>query len=366
MAHNINTYIGRQSAWHKLGTVTGVFMTWADILAHGGLDFDVFKSQLHDGRGKPVNAWGTFRWNKADKAMRDASKAEFLGTVGEDYKVINHASGFELIDALMQTADGAHYETAGVLGAGETVWGLADLNLSYQIGDDKHKAYILFCTSHDGSYSYQLRAVDERVVCNNTLDIALAEKTKSAFKIRHTKNALVKVDDAHKALANLTADVRTVEQKLQFLAGRKITRESLETIMARLYPVKVDDDGQKVDSTRRNNMLAEIMANYERNDQNAFPEQRGSAYNLLNAITEHTDHQRSSRGDQRAQSAMFGSGNQKKNQAMQVIMEGANGMPELRTQTIITTSTVKQPVSVARKPVVGTGSVLDAILADAS
>ena len=91
MAHNINTYIGRQAAWHALGTVTGHYMTWKDILEHGGLDFDVFKSQLHDGRGLPVAAWGTFRWNQTDKLARDASKAQFLGVVGEDYKVINHA-----------------------------------------------------------------------------------------------------------------------------------------------------------------------------------------------------------------------------------------------------------------------------------
>ena len=66
MPANVHTYIGRQAAWHALGTVTGSYQTWADILAHGGLDFQVFKSQLHDGRGQLVRAWGTFRWNTAD------------------------------------------------------------------------------------------------------------------------------------------------------------------------------------------------------------------------------------------------------------------------------------------------------------
>src|SRR5580692_7675953 len=123
MSHNINTYIGRTSAWHQLGTVTGHYMTWQEILQHGGLDFDVFKSQLHDGLGRKVPAWGTFRWNQSDKLAGIKDAATFLGVVGEDYKVINHASGFELVDALMATNDGAHYETAGVLGNGEVVWG---------------------------------------------------------------------------------------------------------------------------------------------------------------------------------------------------------------------------------------------------
>jgi len=332
MAHNINTYIGRQAAWHALGTVTGKYMTWSEILAHGGLDFDVFKSQLHDGRGKPVNAWGTFRWNQSDKAVRDASKAVFLGVVGQDYKVLNHASGFELIDAMMadNAPNGAHYETAGVLGEGEVVWGLADLGLSVRVGDDKSSAYLLFCTSHDGSYSYQLRGCMERVVCNNTLDIALSEKTKNVFRIRHTKNAATKVADAHRALESVAGDVKTVEQKLQFLAGRKVTRESFSKLMDKLFPLKAKDDGAPAESsTRRDNVLAEILSLYEANDGNAFPEQRGTAYNLLNSVTAYTDHCRTSKGDMRAQSALFGSGKQLKDSALNLILAEAEDMPPM-------------------------------------
>jgi hypothetical protein len=65
--HNINTYIGRQAAWHKLGTVTERYMTTDELLANKGFQYMVFKSQLHDGLGRPVDAWGTFRWNIADK-----------------------------------------------------------------------------------------------------------------------------------------------------------------------------------------------------------------------------------------------------------------------------------------------------------
>lgn len=82
MAHNINTYIGRQSAWHTLGTVTGKYMTWREILAHGGLDFEVIKNQLEFG-GIQIDAWGTFR----------SDNGVFLGTVGKDYTPINHATG---------------------------------------------------------------------------------------------------------------------------------------------------------------------------------------------------------------------------------------------------------------------------------
>src|SRR5580698_43713 len=111
MAHNINTYIGRQAAWHELGTVTGHYMTWQEIQNHGGLNFLPIKEQL-ELRGKLIEAWGITR----------PDTGAFLGPVGKDYTVIDHAQGFIMIDALLAAQNGAHYETAGCLGLGETVW----------------------------------------------------------------------------------------------------------------------------------------------------------------------------------------------------------------------------------------------------
>src|ERR1043165_9155192 len=236
MSHNINTYIGRQSAWHQLGTVTGKYLTWGEILAHGGLDFQVFKSQLQDGLGRKVPAYGTFRWNNADRAVGNKDAATFLGVVGEDYKVIPHSTGFELMDAIMRTSDGAHYETAGVLGTGSVVWGLADVGLTIKVGDDKQIPYLFFGTSHDGSYSWFVKMCNTRVVCNNTFDIAIGERVSSMFRVRHTKNANSKIQDAHKALSAFSDEVKTVEQKLQFLATRRMTRESMQSIFNRLFP----------------------------------------------------------------------------------------------------------------------------------
>jgi hypothetical protein len=82
---------------------------------------------------------------------------------------------------------GAHYETAGALGNGQQVWGLADLGLTVSVGDDKQSSYLMFATGHDGSMSHQYRIVNTRVVCANTLAMALGEKTRSKLLVRHTK-----------------------------------------------------------------------------------------------------------------------------------------------------------------------------------
>jgi len=299
------------------------------LLKHGGLDFDVTKAQLYDGLGRTVDAWGVFRIDRANAA--DESKSIFLGTVGRDYTPINHAVGFETIDALMGAKDGAHYETAGVLGKGEKVWGLADLNLSISVGDDKSDAYLLFATGHDGSMSHTYKTCMTRVVCQNTLSVAISEKSRASFVIRHTKNAGQRIIDVHQALAAMGDDVKRIEDRMNFLAGRKMTRESMDTLFDRLFPKteKENDAGEKVleSSGRRDNILADVLKIYELNDGNAFPEQRGTALNALNAITNYVDHERG-KGDTRAEAAMFGSGDVIKTRAYDYVLAMAPQMPQ--------------------------------------
>ena len=336
MSHEINTYIGRQAAWHALGTVTAKYMSTDELLRDTGFQYVVFKSQLRDGLGRPVDAWGTFRWNMADKLEGRKDAAQFLGAVGKDYAVIQHDEGFKSIDAVMRTADGAHYETAGVLGNGERVWALADLGFAAKIGDDVQKGYVLFSTGHDGTMAHSYRLCFTRVVCANTLGAALSERTKAALTIRHTQNAVSRVTDARAALDALGDDVKRVEDRLNFLAARKMNREALGDILDRLFPkMRAADDGAR-DTTRRTNILADVMKLYELNDGNAFPEQRGTAYNLLNAITNYTDHERSSKGDMRAESAMFGSGDSLKTKAMDVIYDAARTLDPMRQMEPLT------------------------------
>lgn len=325
MAHNINTYIGRNAAWHNLGTVTNKYQTTDELLADPGFQYVVFKSQLHDGLGRLVNAWGTFRWDFKDKLAGNKDAAQFLGTVGEDYAVMQHEEGFKTIDALMKTADGAHYETAGVLGAGEKVWALADLGLTAKVGDDVQQGYLLFSTGHDGSMSHSYRLCMTRVVCQNTLNAAISEKTRAKLSIRHTKNALSRLGDTREALTAMSDDVVRIEDKLNFLAARKMTRESVTSIMDRLFPKTRNDDGVAKETTRRTNIIADVLKLYELNDGNAFPDQRGTSYNLLNAITNYTDHERG-QNDSRAEVAMFGSGDALKSKAFDIIMESSKGL----------------------------------------
>jgi phage/plasmid-like protein (TIGR03299 family) len=313
MSANIDTYMGRQSAWHKAGLVTGQFMTADEILANPGFQYDVTKERLCDPWGEPIDSFGTFRWNRTN-----GSTPTFLANVGEDYSVIHHSVGFQMSDALVGSINGAHYETAGVLGKGEKVWGLINLAQTLHVGDDQIKTYLAFLTGYDGSVSHQYRQTNVRIVCQNTWNQALAAGAKGVLTLRHTKNAQKRLADMEKALSAIQGQNLSLQDKLNFLATRMVKREALDAIMERLFPKqKAKDNPEETrDTTRRDNIIGAILDRYEYNDGNVFPEQRGTFYNLFNAVTEYTDHVSGAKPD----SVLFGSADKRKSEAFDAMV----------------------------------------------
>ena len=92
--------------------------------------------------------------------------------------------------------------------------------------------------------------------------------------------------------------------------------EHVEKLFDRLFPKK-EKDGERVDTTRRINIISDILRQYELNDNNAFSEQRGTFYNLLNAVTEYTDH---ISAENKPERAVLGSGDTKKSEAFDALM----------------------------------------------
>lgn len=320
MRRGQDSYAGRLDAWHALGDVSGEFQTWKEMLAKAKADFQVVKNQL-DFAGKLVDAWGTFRVNP-DGSQR------FLGTVGEDYAVIQHTEGFDLMDALVGSIDGAHYETMGTLDYGRIVWGQVDPNIQIRVGDDVSDVLLSFHTSHDGSKAFDIYESLMRHVCRNTLRAGSLKRLAATLRVKHTKNSAKRIDNLKMEIEEIRDTAMSMQERLKFLAGRKVDKVSLESIMTKLFPKKQTEDGEE-SSTRRDNILAEILTLYDANDGNAFPEQRGTAYNLLNAVTNYTDHQRSSKNGMRAESALFGSGDKLKGQAFAAIMSEAENMSKV-------------------------------------
>ena len=129
--------------------------------------------------------------------------------------------------------------------------------------------------------------------------------------------ANARIDAAENLLGSIRMENLKMSDRLNWLASRKVTRESMEQVLNRLFPIA---DGKK-SSKQRETLVDNVLALYEINDNNAFPEQRGTAFNLLNAITNHVDHSKST-----PESAMFGSGDTLKTLALRTITDASSLM----------------------------------------
>jgi phage/plasmid-like protein (TIGR03299 family) len=228
-----------------------------------------------------------------------------------------------------------------VLGAGEVVWALARIpEADMNVAGDKHEGFLLASTSHDTSRAFILKLTEVEVVCNNTLSAALSGNGSFA-RVRHTSNANQKIQAALEYLQFVKDNAKTLEQKLNLLASRRMTRATYNEVMDRLFPLSAKAD--RATQTRHENVLNEIIRLYDINNGNVNPSIRGTGYNLLNAVTEFTDHVRGTKvtadkkalgyttDKARAESAVFGNGEAFKNKALEVLLETTAGLPTTST-----------------------------------
>lgn len=163
MAANVETmFYTREKPWHGLGTGVAKAPSSADALRLAGLDWKVMQEPIYTDAGRKIPGY------KAN--VRDTDR-RVLGVVTDRYKVIQNREAFDFTDALL--GSGVRYETAGTLQEGRKVWLLARLPHEYIISGERISPYLVFSNTHDGSGAVRVAVTPIRVVCNNTLNLAL-------------------------------------------------------------------------------------------------------------------------------------------------------------------------------------------------
>lgn len=330
MAHNIYNdgtkdcmfVVGeRQDAWHMLGQRCVNAPSWEEAIKLAGLDWKVYKqaNYARSPEGKVIEVPSCTIFRDSDNAI--------LGTVGTEFAIKQNADCFKFVDTLLEANGGSHYDSAGALGNGSKIWCAvrvpkADIEI---VDGDKHQSYLVFATAHDGSMAHTVKLTTVRVVCQNTLNAALGEAG-AMFRVKHTKSADARLEKAKDLMTHVVVDAKVLEAKLQKLSQRKMTRESMVAVLNKLFPAPKEENANQ---TRRENVIADVLNLYAVNDKNAFPQIAGSAYNLLNAVTEYTDHLRTARitdnragyslEQARAENAVIGTGDVLKSNALAVI-----------------------------------------------
>lgn len=176
-------FTGRERPWHGLGTQVEEAPDSKEALIAAGLDWDVVQRPVFTQDG--VKVPGYF----ANVRQQDGS---ILGVVTSRYKVVQNRDAFAFTDELL--GEGVRYETAGSLMGGRKTWILAKLPTRYIIQGEQILPYLVFSNTHDGSGAIKIAMTPIRVVCNNTLNLALNTADR-CWSIHHTGDIAAKLED---------------------------------------------------------------------------------------------------------------------------------------------------------------------------
>lgn len=270
----------RDVPWHKLGTPTPNVMTSVEALELGGLNWNVIQEDafLSDGTKIPnmvVN-------------IRDKDHS-VLGTVTDRYKIVQNKEAFDFTDSLV--GNGLTYETAGSLRDGKTIFLLGNMPKTTILGDDV-EPYICFTNSHDGTGAIRACLTPVRVVCNNTLNLAL-NTAKRTWTCKHTGNIQAKLDEAKYTLELADMYIDKLALEADRLANIRVTDDQVLAWCNELFPVAEDDS----DCKKRNAeyMKGEIVNCYLAPDIAKF---MGTAWGVMNAISDFATHTKPNRETQ--------------------------------------------------------------------
>jgi phage/plasmid-like protein (TIGR03299 family) len=305
--------------WHRLGTHLKAPPTSAQAIRAAGLDWAVAKVPLYVAAQTRLHElpdrFAVVRVDKLDKP-----DCPIFGLAGREYEPLQNAEAFEFFDPLVR--DGSvTYETAGALGRGERVWILARLREDVEIvSGDTIERFLLLSNSHDGSSSLQVKLTPVRVVCNNTLTLALSKGR--SLRIRHDQDVRIRLEAARTFLGLVRADYEEAQALFRCLARTKLTSDRAVKYLEQVFPL--DEDSA---STRRaENRRRWAYHLFEHGKGHDLDDVKGTLWAAYNGVTELVDHCRSRRGGPdtslaRLSSVWFGAGAAIKGRALKVADE---------------------------------------------
>lgn len=308
MAHNLATTNGRtamfytgETPWHRLGTKLDNPATASEAIVAAGLDYTVEKQPLFTADGEVAPRQAVVR----------ADTREVLGVVGRGYMPIQNHAAFEFLDSVVLSNE-LRYHTAGALHRGEKIWLLAKLRGEIRVknSDDISEKFLLLSNSHDGSASLRVFLCPVRVVCANTLNLALSKGQRQGVSIQHRGDLDSKLVEARELLGFAHHIYMDMEQQAEVLASYYPRAEQIENFFKAIYPDPPSGEANRAISARRE--LTRLLEDGRGQD---IPQIRHSMWAAVNAVTEYVDHHRNSRGantldrdSRRLDSIWFGTG----------------------------------------------------------
>jgi phage/plasmid-like protein (TIGR03299 family) len=310
-------YVG-EAPWHGLGTKLDRPATAARAIEAAKLDWKVVKKPLvavGDDATTPVpDRFAVVRQDRWGKPS-----CPVLGIVGRDYQPLQNREAFEFFDPIAGKG-AAIYHTAGALGNGERVWILARLPEDIRIiGDDIAEKYLLLSNSHDGLSSVQIKFTPVRVVCQNTLTMALRQGP--TVRVIHTKDIHERLRNAERMLRLVHGRYDEIEEAFQAMTTIQMNSDRLAQYLRGVFPDPRDGEDETARKRMRvHRQWAEYF--FVQGKGNQVQGVKGSLWAAYNGIAEYLDHRGAYQlPDRRLNSAWFGGGYLAKARAFMVAQE---------------------------------------------
>jgi phage/plasmid-like protein (TIGR03299 family) len=321
--------VGRP-AWHGLGVNIEAAANSTQAIKLANLDWRVEPWPLH---AIDPDGWHVATARDHVANVRTDTRA-VLGVVTGKYHVFQNSEAFDFMDSLVGDKL-AMYETAGALRGGRKVWMLARIPREYHATpEDVIHPYLLLVNSHDGSTALRMIPTTVRVVCANTLNLAMSRASGASggegVTIRHRPSLEGRVREARQKLGIVVARFDRFDDELHAMLARRVGQAELSAYFESLVPApegKPDPSGLGERARQHRQRTLDSLADNFEHPSNALRGMRGTAWAAYNAVSQWADHQRAFRGEGRQRdesrlgSVWFGSSHQLKQRAYQAALE---------------------------------------------
>ena len=275
MAANVESMFStREKPWHGLGTIVAEAPDSKEALEVAGLDWKVIQKKIYTDNMEPVHGYLA--------NVRDTD-GQILGVVSSRYRVVQNEDAFAFTDALL--GEGVRYETAGSLQSGRRVWMLAKLPSEYIILGEQISPYLVFSNTHDGSGAIKVAMTPVRVVCSNTLNLAL-NTTKRCWSAKHTTNIAEKLDEARETLLFAESYMSALGAEFEELCKVRMSDKKVMEFVKTLLPMKDDMTIQQKKNVR--NLQEDLKQRYF--DAPDLQDVGKNAYRFVNAVSDFATH----------------------------------------------------------------------------
>lgn len=308
MSHEVETMAwAGETPWHGLGVKVSNDLTTDEMLVASGLDWEVKKSRLVAEIGgkrypAPKNAQGLYRVNKD-------GTYDGLSVISKGWEPVQNSEAFAFFHEYVEAGE-MEMHTAGSLKNGRIVWVLAKIKESFEaVKGDVIDNYLLFTNPHQYGQSIDVRMTPIRVVCWNTMSMALQKSATSNTMVKLDHRKAFDAESVKETLGIAKSHFHDYQETAKYLASRPYEDETVSEYFNLVFPRTSDAKG-KAEPSKMHDRAMGILSS-----QPGAEFAPGTWWQALNAATFLMDHEMGP-DKTRLESAWYGHNRGRKLKAM--------------------------------------------------